>query len=254
MKKLLLLFLLLCPLRLLAQTDTITLQVTDVATQTWNDGTWAVKLRLPLNPGQTTFYILGTTTPVPNQTQDGDLDGTGGASVIVTPNASIAPSGTVWDFTVCPKASSQCYDETITAVGSSQNVTLNPSEPVVTAQGIPSAYRDSEITGAIQGSMYWNLVSSIFRYCSATPCSSNWTTFSGSTVNESNEEGPSGAINSVNVTYTLSHAPIAGTLKLVLNGLTLHSGAGNDFTLSGNTITMAYAPTSGSNFICWYEY
>jgi hypothetical protein len=42
--------------------------------------------------------------------------------------------------------------------------------------------------------------------------------------------------------------------RAVLNGLTLRSGVGNDFTLSGNTITMAYAPTSGSNLICWYQY
>jgi hypothetical protein len=68
----------------------------------------------------------------------------------------------------------------------------------------------------------------------------------------SNEEVPGGQINSSNETYSLAYSPIAGSLRLVLNGLTLHSGAGNDFTLSGSTITFLYPPTTGSNLICWY--
>ena len=77
----------------------------------------------------------------------------------------------------------------------------------------------------------------------------------GGAATWSNEEGPSGAINGSNVTFTLSYTPIPSTsLRLVLNGLTLRSGAGNDFTLAGNTITFAYAPTGGSNLICWYQY
>lgn len=71
----------------------------------------------------------------------------------------------------------------------------------------------------------------------------------------SNEEGPSGTLNGVNVTFTLAHSPSPATsLRLIYNGLTLRSGAGNDFTLSGLTITMAYAPTAGSNLIAWYTY
>jgi hypothetical protein len=69
------------------------------------------------------------------------------------------------------------------------------------------------------------------------------------------EEGPAGTINGVNVTFTLAHAPVpAKSLQLVLNGVTLHSGAGNDFTIAGNTITFNYAPVAGDSLICWYLY
>jgi hypothetical protein len=83
------------------------------------------------------------------------------------------------------------------------------------------------------------------------PAGNGWEPFAG---NESNEEGPAGQVNGTNITFTLAHAPVAGSLKLVLNGLTLHSGAGNDYTISGNTITMLYAPLSGGTLLAWYEY
>lgn len=59
------------------------------------------------------------------------------------------------------------------------------------------------------------------------------------------EETPSGSINGSNVTFTISATPTAGTLRLYLNGQRLKSGAGNDYTLSTNTITMTTAPISG---------
>jgi hypothetical protein len=71
----------------------------------------------------------------------------------------------------------------------------------------------------------------------------------------SNEEGPAGQINGTNVTFTLANSPSPATsLRLVYNGMTLRSGAGNDFTLSTNTITFAYPPIAGSNLISWYQY
>lgn len=59
------------------------------------------------------------------------------------------------------------------------------------------------------------------------------------------EETPSGSINGSNVAFTISATPTTGTLRLYLNGVRLKSGAGNDYTLSTNTITMATAPISG---------
>lgn len=59
------------------------------------------------------------------------------------------------------------------------------------------------------------------------------------------EEIPSGSINGLNVTFTISATPTTGTLRLYLNGQRLRSGAGNDYTLSTNTITMTTAPISG---------
>jgi hypothetical protein len=66
------------------------------------------------------------------------------------------------------------------------------------------------------------------------------------------EETPSGSINGSNVTFTLAVTPTSGTLKLYLNGVRQKSGAGNDYTLSTNTITMTTAPVSGDVLIADY--
>jgi len=63
---------------------------------------------------------------------------------------------------------------------------------------------------------------------------------------------PSGDIDGLNTSFTLPETPTAGTLRLHLNGMRLRSGAGNDYTLSTNTITMATAPISGDVLIADY--
>jgi len=49
-------------------------------------------------------------------------------------------------------------------------------------------------------------------------------------------EIPAGAINGVNVTYTLENAPVGGSLSLVLDHLTAYPGV--DYILTGNIITL----------------
>jgi hypothetical protein len=58
-----------------------------------------------------------------------------------------------------------------------------------------------------------------------------------------NNETPGGAINGSNVTFTLANTPQGG-ISLYYNGALMRPGAGNDYTLSGTTITMAFAPLS----------
>ena len=57
-------------------------------------------------------------------------------------------------------------------------------------------------------------------------------------------ETPSGTVNGSNTTFTLSASP-AG-LVLSKNGVVMKPGSGNDYTLSGTTITFATAPATGS--------
>ncbi len=58
-------------------------------------------------------------------------------------------------------------------------------------------------------------------------------------------ETPTGLVNGANVTYTLASTPIAGTEQIFLNGLLQEPGAGNDYTISGGTITYLTAPVTG---------
>lgn len=77
----------------------------------------------------------------------------------------------------------------------------------------------------------------------------------GGTLSVSNfvfEETPSGSINGSNVTFTIANTPTAGTVRLYLNGVRQKSGAGNDYTITTNTITMTTAPVSGDVLLVDY--
>lgn len=57
-------------------------------------------------------------------------------------------------------------------------------------------------------------------------------------------ETPAGALNGANVTFVLANSPKVGTVDVYVNGILQDEGAGNDYELEGDTITMAYALTS----------
>lgn len=57
------------------------------------------------------------------------------------------------------------------------------------------------------------------------------------TANFVTRETPSGTVNGSNVTFTLANTPTSGTETVYVNGVALDSGAGNDYTISGLTIT-----------------
>lgn len=66
-------------------------------------------------------------------------------------------------------------------------------------------------------------------------------------------EVPSGTMNGSNVTFTLANTPVTGSLELKLNGVDLQGGAGNDYTISTGTITMATAPVSTDILLATYR-
>lgn len=76
----------------------------------------------------------------------------------------------------------------------------------------------------------------------------------GATINFADNEVPTGLINGSNVTFTLAHTPVAGSQSVFLNGLLQQSGAGNDYTISGATITFLTAPTSGGKILVNYRF
>src|ERR1051326_2630582 len=75
-----------------------------------------------------------------------------------------------------------------------------------------------------------------------------------SSTNFADAEIPSGSINGSNTAFTLAHTPNpAASLQCKENGLYQRAG-GNDYTLSGATITFGTAPTTGSTLICDYRF
>lgn len=67
------------------------------------------------------------------------------------------------------------------------------------------------------------------------------------------KEVPSGAINGINTTYTLGNTPTAGTEHVYVNGVLQESGAGNDYIISGATITMLSALATGEKIRVSYR-
>ena len=76
----------------------------------------------------------------------------------------------------------------------------------------------------------------------------------GITVTHVTRETPSGLINGSNTSYTLANTPTSGTEEVFLNGILQQVGAGNDYTISGGTITMLTAPASGDRLLVNYRY
>lgn len=73
-----------------------------------------------------------------------------------------------------------------------------------------------------------------------------------STSNFVFDETPSGTVNGSNTTFTLANTPVAGTVQLWIEGWKLVPGAGNDFTISGTTITLTTAPLTGERLYANY--
>jgi hypothetical protein len=74
-------------------------------------------------------------------------------------------------------------------------------------------------------------------------------------VNFIDNETPTPAVDGVTTVFTLAHTPNPSTsAKGYLEGLRLNPGVGNDFTISGATITMAVAPPAGQPFLWDYRY
>jgi hypothetical protein len=154
------------------QTTSVTIQVTDTDGQSWNNGTWTATLYSPPGVPSNSYKILGTNTIVPNQTQSGALSSSGGASLTVTPNTSIVPTGTQWQFTFCPEATpTQCPQYSYSITGASYSVSPGPPGLRVSVQNPltrATAYLDLEITGAGVGSLYYNLASQTLKACQVT--------------------------------------------------------------------------------------
>lgn len=158
---------LLCATLVMAQSTVVTLQVTDIDAQTWNSGVWSVTLVAPHGTQPASFVILGTNTIVPNQQQSGTLNGTGGGTVTLTPNTSIAPANTVWQFSFCSLAQpAPCYQQSYTIVGTTQTITAQPPGiriSLLAQQFRITAYQDLELIGPSYGSQYYNLNNACLR-------------------------------------------------------------------------------------------
>ena len=94
-----------------------------------------------------------------------------------------------------------------------------------------------------QGGTLGTTAITFFQIPLAGLTSSNFITF----------ETPSGTVDGSNVTFTLANTPVAGTVELYIEGYHLVPGSGNDYTISGATLTLLTAPLSGERLFANYR-
>jgi hypothetical protein len=113
---------------------------------------------------------------------------------------------------------------------------------VATATSTPAITLSTTVTGVLKGN--------------GTSISAASNTAGADYVNASNfitRETPSGTVNGSTTAFTLANTPIAGTEQVFLNGVLQEPGAGNDYTISGATITYLTAPLSGDRLRVSYQ-
>lgn len=68
------------------------------------------------------------------------------------------------------------------------------------------------------------------------------------------QEAPTGTVDGVNATFSLSTPPTANANVLLwLDGIVQYQGIGLDYTISGTTITMATPPVSPQTLWSFYS-
>lgn len=175
----------------------VTATITDSQGQTWNNGSYSVQfIATPNIPG-----------PFTNQGHSlqggglitGSINSSGTLSVTLDDNINgILPSGSKWQFTICPQASVRACSQMIAIVitGSSMNLSTIFSNQVIPPVINPNpvigyAYSDAEVNTGI-GGMYVRTTDSSFRQCVNLTCNG-----SGFTSISSANWGSPGSIGSV---------------------------------------------------------
>lgn len=97
-----------------------------------------------------------------------------------------------------------------------------------------------------------SLLNQVYRFDGTTDPGTWYPITAATTYTLYDSEVPAGAVNGVNVTYTLTNAPNPSTsLHLFWNGL--RQTPTTDYSLAGNTITMVVAPAVGSTPLADYR-
>lgn len=110
---------------------------------------------------------------------------------------------------------------------------------VATATSTPAITLSTSITGLLKGNG---------TAISAATLGTDYTNNASFVVRET----PSGSVNGSNTTFTLANTPTTGTEQVFLNGILQEPGAGNDYTISGTTITYLAAPVTGDKIRVTY--
>jgi hypothetical protein len=260
---LLVLGLLLCAIPAHGQSTVISGTITDQGSQAWAFGTVQLTFR-PSNSNPTGQYFWNgapfdknTTipaTPLP-------LDGTGSFSGVSVPsNNFINPSGSTWTVQVCPAATTPCFSQNLTITGATANISAQIVPPAVNLNlTVPflgaRAYTDSEVFGALPGTLYFNLTDNRIHVCLQTgfpPCT--WFPLNGGSVSSVSGLSPLFTVTNPTTTptFVLSNAPATTVFGNPTGSpaapgyFPLSSFGGVVTSVTGTTNQITASPTTGN--------
>ena len=211
------------------QQVTVSATVQDSDGQLWVGGSYQVTLVRP--GGLPNFYCTYTGTNFP-ASFGGTLDGTGSFSVQLTTTACIVPTGSLWQFQICPDvtgAACGVIQIPVTTSGSiSSKINAVILAPRVTGGPGIHAYNDTEVA-AFSPNQYFNVISQQNR-CYST----SWAVCAGggSGLPAATAAGQAPVSTGPGTTYTAqpilaSTTYTAGVGGVTANTLVMGDGAGN---------------------------
>lgn len=197
---------------------------------------------------------------------EGDVNGN--SSWTLTTDDEISLGTTSLEFTQVAGGSLYHAGDGLTLDGSSFNVTPADSSLVVNADNVGVNIGDAslEVSSGLrvkQGTSGQVYIANASGVLTPTTLSGDIdavtgtgaVTLASNIVRASNyitREAPSGAVNGSNTTFTLANTPVSGSEQVFLNGILQEPGSGNDYTISGTTITYLTAPATGDRIRVTY--
>jgi hypothetical protein len=240
MRKILLLWAtLFCAVPVLAQSTSLTINVTDAGSQTWNNGTYTLTFVGAPNAKWSGGNLATSFT--------GTLGSTGSVTVSIPDVNTITPGPSYWSVQVCPNSSvsagpTGCYrvQPASTITGSTQ--TLNVTPPAIsivinqTSMGVV-AYSTSEITSVYGIGAQFYLIGTGLQLCTAvtgTTC----TTWSSSGGTQTIASGTA-ALG----TSSIASGTCASTVTVTATGVATTDNIMADFNASPLS-TVGYSPSA----------
>ena len=200
--------------------SSLTATITDSDSQTWNNGTWTMVIYSPNG----TPTVNGVPLTAAQRSLSGTLSSSGVLSATVTDTSTIAPSGALWTFTICPNATSGCFTANLGVTGTSPDLSSTLSAlakgPRYPAGPAAYGYLDVEVvTTPAPGGTYYNVTNQVQRIWNG----SAWANSGGgggtgtvTSVSVTPANGVSGTVATPNttpaITLTVGPTPISGAL------------------------------------------
>jgi hypothetical protein len=106
-----------------SQSTTVSATVTDTDGFLWTAGSYQISFVPNANTPSPQSYIWSGGNLQQNNLFKGALNSSGAFSVSIPDNTAITPSGSQWQFTICPQATTGCVSVTQAVSGSTANLT-----------------------------------------------------------------------------------------------------------------------------------